>query len=141
MGAEVPGRQPAIRPPVVMDPATPFKRLGPVARLQEFITPTADVHVLAHLGVARVDPSQWRLRIDGLVEQPLAFDLEDLLALPARELTAAFECYGNPLQPDVAVRSVANVTWRGVPLAELLTRSNVRPEATVVCFEGLDAGT
>jgi sulfane dehydrogenase subunit SoxC len=131
----------AIRPPLVMDPSTPFKRLGPVSRLREFITPTEDVHVLAHLGVARVDPWQWRLRIDGMVERPLVFDLEELLRLPARELTAVFECYGNPLEPDVPARSVANVVWCGVPLAALLARSGVRSEATFVCLEGLDSGT
>ena len=84
-----------------MDPSTPFKRLGPVSRLREFVTPVEDVHVLAHLGVARVDPRQWRLRIDGMVERPFVLDLEEeLLELPARELTAVFECYGNPLRPD-----------------------------------------
>ena len=105
-----------------MDPPTPFKRLGPVSRLKDFITPTEDVHALAHLGVARVDPEQWQLRIDGMVERPLVFDLEELLRFPARELSAVFECYGNPLEPDVAARSVANVSWRGVSLADLLAR-------------------
>src|SRR5207237_3055489 len=46
----------AVRRSVVMDPPTPFKRLGPISRLKDFITPTEDVHVLAHLGIARVDP-------------------------------------------------------------------------------------
>jgi len=114
-----------------MDPPTPFKRLGPVSRLKDFITPTEDVHALAHLGVARVDPEQWQLRIDGMVERPLVFDLEELLRFPARELSAVFECYGNPLEPDVAARSVANVSWRGVSLADLLARitlAGARPE-------------
>ena len=121
----------AVRRSVVMDPPTPFKRLGPISRLKDFITPTEDVHVLAHLGVARVDPEQWQLRIDGMVERPLVFDLEELLRFPARELSAVFECYGNPLEPDVAARSVANVSWRGVSLADLLARitlAGARPE-------------
>jgi sulfane dehydrogenase subunit SoxC len=130
-----------VRSPVVMDPSTPFKRLTPVSRLQAFITPTNVVHVLAHLGVARVDASQWQLRIEGLVERPQVFDYEGLLGLPARELTAVFECYGNPLESDVPARSVANVVWRGVPLADLLARAGVRPEATLVWLEGLDSGT
>jgi len=130
-----------IVPAVVMDPSTPFKRLGPVSRLREFITAVEDVHVLAHLGVARVDPRQWQLRIDGLVERPLVLELEELLGLPARELTAVFECYGNPLQPDVPARSVANVVWRGAPLAGVLARAVPRPEATVVYLEGMDSGT
>jgi sulfane dehydrogenase subunit SoxC len=129
------------RSAVVMDPPTPFKRLGPVSRLKDFVTPTEQVHVLAHLGVARVDREQWELRIDGLVERPFAIDLDELLRFPARELTAVFECYGNPLQPDLPARSVANVVWRGVPLADLLARSGVRPPARLVCLEGMDSGT
>src|SRR5215813_6024343 len=126
---------------VVMDPATPCKRLGSLSRLKEFVTPTEQVHVLAHLGVAHVDPAQWELRIDGLVERPLVLDLDELLRLPARDLTAVFECYGNPLQPEVPARSVANVVWRGVPLADLLARSGIRPPARRVCLEGMDSGT
>jgi Oxidoreductase molybdopterin binding domain len=97
--------------------------------------------VLAHLGVAHVDPRQWRLRIDGMVERPFVVDLEELLELPARELTAVFECYGNPLRPGVAARSVANVVWRGVPLAGLLAQAGPRPQATLVHLEGMDSGT
>src|SRR5262245_15621227 len=130
-----------ITPAVVMDPSTPFKRLGPVSRLREFVTPVEDVHVLAHLGVARVDPRQWRLPVDGMVERPFVLDLEELLELPARELTAVFECYGNPLRPDIAARSVANVVWRGAPLAGLLARACPRPQATLVHLEGMDSGT
>src|SRR5262244_2310645 len=97
------------RAAVVMDPPTPFKRLGALSRLKDIVTSTEQVHVLAHLGVAHVDPEQWELRIDGLVDRPLALDLDELLRFRARELTAVFECYGNPLKPDVAARSVANV--------------------------------
>ena len=140
MKAQV-ARRGAIRPPVVMDPSTPFKRRGSVSRLRDFITPTEDVHVLAHLGVARVDPEQWELRLDGMVERPLVFDREQLMKLPARELTAVFECYGNPLEPEAPTRSVVNIVWRGIPLAELLARSVVRPEARFVWLEGLDSGT
>lgn len=129
------------RSAVVMDPPTPFKRLGPVSGLKEFVTPTERVHVLAHLGVAQVDPEQWELRIDGLVERPLVLDLDELLRFPARELAAVFECYGNPLQPDLPTRSVANVVWRGVPLADLLARAGARAPARLVCFEGMDSGT
>jgi sulfane dehydrogenase subunit SoxC len=126
---------------VAMDPATPFKRLGPVSRLREFVTPTEAVHVLAHLGVARVDPEQWQLRIDGMVDRPLVFDLDELLRLPVQELTAVFECFGNPLKPDAAARSVANVVWRGASLAALLACAGVRREAQYVWLEGLDSGS
>jgi len=65
-----------------MDPSMPFKRLGPVSGLKDFVTPTTTVHVLAHLGVARVDPERWRLSIDGMVERPLELDLDELWGFP-----------------------------------------------------------
>ena len=49
---------------------------------------------------------------------------------------AVFECYGNPLEPEVPTRSVVNIVWRGYS-----ARSAVRPEAKFVWLEGLDSGT
>src|SRR6185436_14532690 len=58
-----------------------------------------------------------------------------------REVTAVIECFGNPVEPDVPTRRVGNVVWRGVPLAEVLRRAGVRPEADSVWLEGLDSCT
>ena len=128
-------------PRVVMDPAATYRRLVPVDRLASPVTPTDDVYVIAHMGVARVDIAQWRLRVDGLVERPFELDYGALTALPATEVTAVLECFGNPVEPDVATRRVGNVVWRGARLADLLKRAGVRPEACYVCPEGLDSGT
>jgi hypothetical protein len=81
-----------------MDPATSFRRLVPVSKLQEFITPVESVYVLK------------RLR--------------------AQEVTAVIECFGNPLEPSLPTRRAANVTWRGVRLADLLVRGGVKHEAS-----------
>jgi len=35
------------------------------------------------------------------VARPFVLGHDELLGLPARDLTAVFECYGNPLDPDV----------------------------------------
>ena len=129
------------RPRVVMDPAATYRRLVPVDRLAPPVTPSEEVYVIAHMGVARVDVAQWRLRVDGLVERPLELDYQSLTALPATEVTAVIECFGNPVEPEVATRRVGNVVWRGVRLAHLLERAGVRPEARYVCPEGLDSGS
>jgi sulfane dehydrogenase subunit SoxC len=76
-----------------------------------------------------------------VVEQPLEIDLDELTRCAAHEFTAVLECFGNPLEPEVPARRVGNVTWRGVPFADLLARARVRPEATTVWLEGLDSGT
>jgi len=128
-------------PRVVMDPAVTYRRLVPVDRLASPITPTDDVYVIAHMGVAHVDVAQWRLRVDGLVARPFELDYAALTALPATDVTAVLECFGNPVEPDVATRRVGNVVWRGVRLAELLERAGVLPDAHYVCAEGLDSGS
>ena len=128
-------------PRVVMDPAATYRRLVPVDRLGPAVTPADDVYVIAHMGIARVDLTQWRLVVDGLVNRPLELDYAALTALPATEVTAVLECFGNPVEPDVATRRVGNVVWRGVRLSSLLERAGVRPEARYVCPEGLDSGT
>jgi DMSO/TMAO reductase YedYZ molybdopterin-dependent catalytic subunit len=126
---------------VVMDPNTTYRRLVPPDRLAPPITPSDDIYVIAHMGIARVDVAQWRLAVDGLVERPFELDYAALTSLPATEVTAVIECFGNPVEPEVATRRVGNVVWRGVPLAYLLERAGVRPEARYVCPEGLDSGT
>ncbi len=128
-------------PRVVMDPAATYRRLVPVDRLAPPVTPSDDVYVIAHMGIARVDVKGWRLTVDGLVERPFELDYDALTSLPATEVTAVLECFGNPVEPDVATRRVGNVVWRGVRLAHLLERAGVRPEATCVWPAGLDSGT
>ena len=101
-------------PLVTMNPATTVRHLVPVAKLASTVTPTEDVYVIAHMGIAHVDVTQWRLVIDGLVEEPLVLDYQEMTRLPARDVTAVLECFGNPVEPDVATRRVGNVVWRGV---------------------------
>jgi DMSO/TMAO reductase YedYZ molybdopterin-dependent catalytic subunit len=124
-----------------MDPNATYRRLVPVDRLAPPVTPSDDVYVIAHMGIARVDVAQWRLAVDGLVERPFELDYDALTALPATDVTAVIECFGNPVEPEVATRRVGNVVWRGVRLAHLLGRAGVRREARYVCPEGLDSGT
>jgi sulfane dehydrogenase subunit SoxC len=123
-----------------MDPSTPFQRRVPLERLVTRVTPTDDVYVVAHMGVARVDVEKWRLAVDGLVEHPFELDYTALTRLPQSEVTAVLECFGNPLEPDAPTRKAGNVVWSGVRLVDLLERAKVRPGAHYLCAEGLDHG-
>ena len=129
------------KPRVVMDPSATYRRLVPVDRLASPVTPSDDVYVIAHMGIARVDVKPWRLGVDGLVERPFELDYDALTSLPATDVTAVLECFGNPVEPEVATRRVGNVVWRGVRLSHLLERAGVRPEARYVCPAGLDSGS
>lgn len=124
-----------------MNPAR-YQRLGERGphRLIEPITPQRDLFVLAHMGIPRPDIASWRLEIAGLVERPRTLSLDDIMRLPAREVETFHQCAGAPRRPDLAVRRIANVVWRGADLAALLRASGVRAEARFLWSYGLDHG-
>jgi DMSO/TMAO reductase YedYZ molybdopterin-dependent catalytic subunit len=72
----------------------------------------------------------WRLRVGGLVERPLALSLAELQAMPARTQVTLHQC-------DEGWSAVAQ--WTGVPLATLLQKSGLQRNARYVVFHCLDA--
>lgn len=129
-------------------PVMPVAAAGPVihlpitpASLADEFTATGDLHVLAHGDVPQVPAEGWALEICGLVRQRLTVTMADLLALPQRELVAIHQCAGNPLDPTVPARQIANVTWRGVDLRDLLAEAGVEHSATLLWAWGLDGGS
>jgi sulfane dehydrogenase subunit SoxC len=114
----------AARPP--MDPASGLRRikLRP-HEMSDTITASKDVFVLAHLGIPRIDPAQWRLSIDGLVGEARTLGLDDLKARRKSTVEAVHQCCGNPLEPKVPTRRVVNVRWGGVDLAACSTSSTL----------------
>jgi len=124
-----------------MEPATGVRRptLAP-HEMTDVVTPVDDLFVLAHLGVPRVDPAQWSLRIDGWVGQPRTLDVEALKALPKRIVESVHECCGSPLNPTEPTRRIANVRWAGADLAGLLNELGVDPRARFLWSYGLDGG-
>lgn len=130
-----------MRARAVLDPGGLFRYI-PLRPHQftEAVTPTRDLFVLAHLGVARVDPVAWSLDIDGLVRCPQRLTLADLQRFPKREVLSFHECAGNPLTPEVPERRVANVVWGGVTLETLLDKVGVEPTASYIWSYGLDHG-
>ena len=127
------------RPP--MNPASGLRRvkLRP-HEMTDAVTATEDLFVLAHLGVPRVDPAQWSLAIDGLVSRARSFALADLKARPKTIVEAVHQCCGNPLEPNVPTRRIANVRWGGVDLAALLGELEIDPHARFLWSYGLDGG-
>ena len=127
------------RPP--MDPASGLRRikLRP-HEMSDTITASKDVFVLAHLGIPRIDPAQWRLSVDGLVGEARTLGLDDLKARRKSTVEAVHQCCGNPLEPKVRTRRVANVRWGGVDLAALLDELDVDPRARFLWSYGLDGG-
>lgn len=122
-----------------MDPASTTKWIPGPERLGERVTAVDDVYVIGHFGIAHVDREAWRLRVGGDVATPLELDLPALRALPAVDVPAVLECFGNPLEPGVPVRRAANVVWHGVLVAALLEAAGAAP-GPALWATGSDAG-
>jgi DMSO/TMAO reductase YedYZ molybdopterin-dependent catalytic subunit len=73
--------------------------------------------------------SQWRLKISGLVQQPADLTLAELKLMPSRTQITRHDCVEG---------WSAIAKWRGVPLAEIMTRAQPKPEARYVVFHCMD---
>ncbi len=127
----------------------PLVRESIVTNLDDAITPTERFYVRNHFTeVPQIDAAEWRLRVGGLVSQPLEISLEELKAMPARECVVTLECAGNsrsyltPPAEGIGFMhgAVSTARWKGVPLADLLDRAGVSDNAVEVVFHGADTG-
>ena len=73
--------------------------------------------------------ADWRLAVGGLVEAPATFSLAELRAMPTRSQITRHDC----VEGWSAIGK-----WTGVPLAEVLGRVRLRPEARYVVFRCAD---
>jgi DMSO/TMAO reductase YedYZ molybdopterin-dependent catalytic subunit len=81
---------------------------------------------LRHAGSGFAD---WRLEVGGLVEAPARLSLAELKAMPARSQITRHDC----VEGWSAIGK-----WTGVPLAQVLARVRLRPEARFVVFRCAD---
>lgn len=92
------------------------------------------------LVVPTVDPSDWRLRIHGMVGQELVLTYADLLARERTEAWVTLCCVSNEVGGDL----IGNAYWSGVRVADLLGEAGVDPDADAVkqtSEDGWNCGT
>lgn len=128
------------RPPVL---ETPFDVFG-----GKLITSNTQHYVRWHLSrLPRIDTSTFRLGVRGNVYCPMSLSMEDLrTSFKAHEIVAVSQCAGNSrgfFAPRVPGSqwghgAMANASWRGVRLGDVLRRAGVRGGSACVRFQGLD---
>jgi DMSO/TMAO reductase YedYZ molybdopterin-dependent catalytic subunit len=74
--------------------------------------------------------AEWRLDVDGLAAAPYTIGYDELLAMPAVDLTKDFQC--------VTGWRVPEVRWKGVRLADLIQRAGPQDGATAVELDSFD---
>jgi len=99
------------------------------------VVPNSDFYRIdTALVVPQIDPADWVLTIDGMVDTPLTFTFEDLVAQADLIAPVTLSCVSNQVGGDL----VGNAVWQGVPLTALLDQAGVQPGATQIASTSVD---
>jgi len=122
----------------------------PLQDLDGIITPSDLHYERHHTGVPTIDPDQYTLRVEGLVERPTTFNLQALKKLPKRSVIRYMECGNNgipgfagmipELTPQQIDGMVSTSEWTGTTLASLWDAVRPKAEASWFFVEGHDGG-
>lgn len=98
------------------------------------ITPTTDFYEQSFNRIVQIEPPQYQLTVDGLVDTPLTLQLSDLKALPSDTFMRTLECIGNPVGGPL----IGNANWKGFKISDLLSRTRIQSKATYARFQAAD---
>ena len=89
------------------------------------------------LQVPQLDPTQWELKITGMVEKTVTVTFAELLALPLEESYTTLMCVSN----EVGGTLIGNAKWLGYPIRHLLERAKPKAAADMVFSHSSDGFT
>jgi DMSO/TMAO reductase YedYZ molybdopterin-dependent catalytic subunit len=92
------------------------------------LDPSTGLHVTGKMQL--IDLDTYRLKVTGKVEHPLELTYDQIRCLPKVEATSDLECPGFFVDRDV--------TWAGVPIADLLELAGVQGAAREIEFVSAD---
>lgn len=137
-----------MRPYLITRSLYPENQETPIEFLQEWQTEESLFYRRNHFGYPRLSESSYFLPVLGHVQQHKMFSYQDLIRMPSKTITVSLECAGNQrslFSPQVYGEqwekgAVSQGTWKGVPLAYLLTQTGLHSSTKEVVFEGYDFG-
>ena len=117
--------------------------------VKTWITPEKFFYIRSHAPSPQIDETEFRLKIEGLVNGPCEISLKELVdKYPSKTVIATMTCAGNRRNEHSANRvvdgvqwqsqAIGNASWTGIPLSAVLKAVGVQPDAKHVWFEGLD---
>ncbi|WP_448811301.1 molybdopterin-dependent oxidoreductase [Agromyces bauzanensis] len=109
-----------------------------IAGLAPVVTPNAQFYRIdTALAVPAVDPTDWSLRIHGMVEREVTLTWDELLALPLGESVTTLTCVSN----EVGGGLIGNAVWLGYPIRDLLAQVAPKADADMVLSRSVDGFT
>jgi DMSO/TMAO reductase YedYZ molybdopterin-dependent catalytic subunit len=82
----------------------------------------------------RVDVRLWHLEVNGLVQNPATYRLQDLQGFPSVEQETTLMCISNGLDAGL----MSNAVWKGVALRDLIDPASPLSDAARVRLHGVD---
>lgn len=143
VGTWVGGRAPVggVAPAEVAFPPAPAVPPGadfPAEGTPSFVTRNEDFYRIdTALRVPVISPTDWSLRIHGLVDRELTLGYADLVARPMVTRPVTLTCVSNEVGGDL----ISNAQFTGVDLRELLLAAGPRPGADQVLSTSEDGWT
>ena len=110
-----------------------------VTGISSYVTPNDSFYRIdtAFGQVPQVDPTSWRLRFTGMVDNPYELSFEEIQAMDLSDYVITLSCVSNRVGGNL----VGNAVWTGVPLSALLDRAGVQAGADQVVGRSVDDWT
>jgi DMSO/TMAO reductase YedYZ molybdopterin-dependent catalytic subunit len=103
-----------------------------------WVTPVDDFYRIdTALAVPLVVPSEWRLRIHGMVDKELTLTYDDLMRRGLTEDWLTLCCVSNPVGGGL----IGNAYWSGVLIKPILEEAGPHPDADAVLSRSADGWT
>ncbi len=119
-------------------PLIPDSVMVDVEGMIPFVTPNADFYRIdINLQVPSVPIDGYRLRVTGMVDNPIELSFADLEAMELIETDITLTCVSN----EVGGRLIGNARWLGVRLSDVLERAGVQRGATQIVGRSVDGYT
>ena len=114
-------------PDVIVSPDARRENRIPPGQTRTRKWPVLDAH-----GAPQIDLATWKFEVDGLVERPMRWSLDEFMQLPAVKVYADFHC--------VTRWSRLDNVWGGVSTREVARLVGLKPEAKFVVASAYDYG-
>ena len=115
-----------------------FSEMNEIEGISPYITSNNDFYRIdTALRVPTIEPVNWNLTIDGLVDNPYELSYEEILEMDLVKKDVTLTCVSN----EIGGPLVGNAVWTGVPLSEIISRSNPATTAEQVMCHSVDGFT
>ena len=115
-----------------------FSEMNAIEGISPYITSNDDFYRIdTALRVPTIEPADWSLTVDGLVENPYELSYKEILEMELVKKDVTLTCVSN----EIGGPLVGNAVWAGVPLSEIISKSEPLSNAEQVMCHSVDGFT